>query len=86
VATVKVPNARTPVVYVRITRRFGVNSSVTSVGAAASDRFVRPGIYGSLRDERLPPAIQAATPWSLPCGVNGLLHTARVDAMSPAGA
>jgi hypothetical protein len=47
---------------------------------------VRPGIYGSLRDERLPPAIQAATPWSLPCGVNGLLHTARVDAMSPAGA
>jgi hypothetical protein len=85
VATVKVPSARTPVVYVRITPRFGVNSSVTSVGAAASDRFVRPGIYGSLRDERLP-AIQAATPWSLPCGVNGLLHTARVDAMSPAGA
>jgi hypothetical protein len=71
VANVKVPSARTPVVYVRITPRFGVNSSVTSVGAAASDRFVRPGIHGSLRDERLPPAIQAATPGAFPVASMG---------------
>jgi NADP-dependent aldehyde dehydrogenase len=48
--------------------------SATSVGAAALDRFVRPVSYQSLRDEWLPPALQAANPWSLPRRVNGVLQ------------
>ena len=48
--------------------------SATSVGAAALDRFVRPVTYQSLRDEWLPPALQAANPWSLSRRVNGLLQ------------
>jgi len=43
----------------RIARKFGVVHSATSVGAAASDRFVQLVTYRSLRDERLPPALQA---------------------------
>jgi NADP-dependent aldehyde dehydrogenase len=50
--------------------------SATSVGAAALDRFVRPVAYQSLRDEWLPPALQAANPWGLPRRVNGLLQPA----------
>ncbi len=48
--------------------------SATSVGAAALDRFVRPVTYQSLRDEWLPPALQAANPWGLPRRVNGMLQ------------
>ena len=48
--------------------------SATSVGAAALDRFVRPVTYQSLSDEWLPPALQAANPWSLPRRVNGVLR------------
>ena len=48
--------------------------SATSVGAAALDRFVRPVTYQSLRDEWLPPALQAANPWGLPRRVNGVLQ------------
>ena len=40
----------------------------TSVGAAALDRFVRPVTYQSLRDEWMPPPLQAANPWRLPVG------------------
>jgi hypothetical protein len=39
---------------------FGIDSSATSLSAAALDRFVRPVTYQSLSDERL--ALQAATP------------------------
>jgi len=49
-------------------------SWVTSVGAAALDRFVRPVTYQSLRDEWLPPALQAANPWNLSRRVNGVLQ------------
>jgi NADP-dependent aldehyde dehydrogenase len=48
--------------------------SATSVGAAALDRFVRPVTYQSLRDEWLPPTLQAANPWGLPRRVNGVLQ------------
>ena len=48
--------------------------SATSVGAAALDRFVRPVTYQSLRDEWLPPALQAANPWRLSRRVNGVLQ------------
>ncbi len=48
--------------------------SATSVGAAALDRFVRPVTYQSLRDEWLPPALQAANPWGLSRRVNGVLQ------------
>jgi len=50
----------------RIARKFGVVHSATSVGAAASDRFVQLVTYRSLRDERLPPALQAATLGAFP--------------------
>jgi NADP-dependent aldehyde dehydrogenase len=49
-------------------------SWATSVGAAALDRFVRPVTYQSLRDEWLPPALQAANPWNLSRRVNGVLQ------------
>jgi NADP-dependent aldehyde dehydrogenase len=49
-------------------------SWATSVGAAALDRFVRPVAYQSLRDEWLPPALQAANPWNLSRRVNGVLQ------------
>jgi NADP-dependent aldehyde dehydrogenase len=49
-------------------------SWATSVGAAALDRFVRPVTYQSLRDEWLPPALQAANPWNLSRRVNGELQ------------
>jgi NADP-dependent aldehyde dehydrogenase len=48
--------------------------SATSVGAGALDRFVRPVTYQSLRDEWLPPALQAANPWNLSRRVNGVLQ------------
>jgi hypothetical protein len=48
--------------------------SATLVGAAALDRFVRPVTYQSLSDEWLPPAPQAANPWSLSRRVNGVLQ------------
>ena len=48
--------------------------STTSVGAAALNRFVRPVTYQSLRDEWLPPALQAANPWSLTRRVDGVLR------------
>jgi hypothetical protein len=48
---------------------FGIDSSATSLSAAALDRFVRPVTYQSLRDERL--ALQAATPGAFRA-VNGL--------------
>ena len=48
--------------------------SATSVGAAALDRFVRPVTYQSLKDEWLPPALQAANPWRIPRRVNGALQ------------
>jgi NADP-dependent aldehyde dehydrogenase len=48
--------------------------SATSVGAGALDRFVRPVTYQSLRDEWLPPALQAANPWNLSRRVNGALQ------------
>jgi NADP-dependent aldehyde dehydrogenase len=48
--------------------------SATSVGAAALDRFVRPVTYQSLRDEWLPPALQAANPWGIPRRVNAVLQ------------
>jgi hypothetical protein len=41
---------------------FGIDSSATSLSAAALDRFVRPVTYQSLRDERLALALQAAIP------------------------
>ena len=55
--------------------------SATSVGAAALDRFVRPVTYQSLRDEWLPPALQAANPWAFPSG-RRRASTAWGDAMS----
>jgi NADP-dependent aldehyde dehydrogenase len=48
--------------------------SATSLAAAALDRFVRPVTYQSLSDEWLPPALQAANPWSLSRRVNGVLQ------------
>jgi NADP-dependent aldehyde dehydrogenase len=48
----------------------------TSVGAAALDRFVRPVTYQSLRDEWLPPPLQATNPWRLPRRVNGVVQPA----------
>jgi NADP-dependent aldehyde dehydrogenase len=48
--------------------------SATSVGAAALDRFVRPVTYQSLRDEWVPPALQAANPWGIPRRVNAVLQ------------
>ena len=48
--------------------------SATSVGAAALERFVRPVTHQSLREEWLPPALQAANPWNLPRRVNGVLQ------------
>jgi NADP-dependent aldehyde dehydrogenase len=48
--------------------------SATSVGAAALYRFVRPITYQSLRDDWLPPALQAANPWDLPRRVDGVLQ------------
>jgi NADP-dependent aldehyde dehydrogenase len=48
--------------------------SATSVGAAALDRFVRPVTYQSLRDNWLPPALQAENPWRLCRRVNGVLQ------------
>jgi hypothetical protein len=47
----------------------GIDSSATSLSAAALDRFVRPVTYQSLRDERL--TLQAATPGAFR-RVNGL--------------
>jgi len=52
----------------------------TSVGAAALDRFVRPVTYQSLRDEWLPPPLQAANPWRLPRRVDGVLQPVRATA------
>lgn len=46
--------------------------SATSVGAAALQRFVRPVAYQSVPDDALPPAVQAANPWSLPRRVDGV--------------
>src|SRR4051794_9084871 len=56
-----------------------IDSSATSLSAAALVRFVRPVTYQSLRDERL--ALQAATPGAFR-RVNGLPQH-RVDAMNP---
>ena len=50
---------------------FGIDSSATSLSAAALDRFVRPVTYQSLRDERLALALQAATPGAFR-RINGL--------------
>lgn len=52
------------------------NSSATSVGAAAIDRWLRPVTFQSVPDSLLPPALQDANPLSLPRRVDGVL---RVD-------
>jgi hypothetical protein len=53
------------------TQDFGIDSSATSLSAAALDQFVRPVTYQSLRDERLALALQAATPGAFR-RINGL--------------
>ena len=61
---------------------FGIDSSATSLSAAALDRFVRPVTYQSLRDERLALQAEPLEPSVASMGC----RNARVDAMSPAGA
>ncbi len=48
----------------------------TSVGTLAMMRFLRPVCYQDLPDALLPPALQAANPWSLPRRVNGVREAA----------
>src|SRR5690625_646795 len=43
----------------------------TSVGTAATRRFVRPVAYQGLPDERLPAALQEANPWGIARRVDG---------------
>ena len=49
---------------------------VTSIGAAALDRFVRPIAYQAAADEWLPEAGRSANPWNVTRRVNGVLHQA----------
>jgi NADP-dependent aldehyde dehydrogenase len=43
----------------------------TSVGTLAMMRFLRPVCYQDIPDDLLPPALQAANPWTLPRRVEG---------------
>jgi len=46
--------------------------SVTSVGAAALDRFTRPVAFQSIPDAALPPPLRADNPWAVPRRVDGV--------------
>jgi NADP-dependent aldehyde dehydrogenase len=47
---------------------------VTSVGAAALGRFVRPVAFQGVPDALLPTALAPDNPWRLPRRVDGVLH------------
>lgn len=49
------------------------NSSATSVGAGALNRFVRPVAFQSVPDAWLPSALQDRNPWRVPRRVDGAL-------------
>ncbi len=49
------------------------NPQVTSVGAAALGRFVRPVAFQGVPDALLPPALAPDNPWRLPRRVDGVL-------------
>jgi NADP-dependent aldehyde dehydrogenase len=48
----------------------------TSVGTAASDRFLRPVTYQDAPNDVLPPPLQEDNPWRLPRRVDGVLQQA----------
>jgi hypothetical protein len=62
---------------------FGIDSSATSLSAAALDRFVRPVTYQSLRDERL--TLQAATGCSSPSLSRRISSWPPLEDVVPAG-
>ncbi|HWU31626.1 MAG TPA: aldehyde dehydrogenase family protein [Marmoricola sp.] len=51
--------------------------AVTSVGAAALGRFVRPIAFQNVPDHWLPEAVQDRNPWSIPRRVDGVLELGR---------
>jgi NADP-dependent aldehyde dehydrogenase len=59
------------------------NSAATSIGAAALDRFVRPIVFQSMRDEWLLPEASADNPWNLPRRVNGTIESAHATSPEP---
>ncbi len=52
------------------------NPGVTSIGAAALNRFVRPVAFQDVPDEWLPPEAQQTNPYNVPRRVNGILTPA----------
>ncbi|MDT0168113.1 hypothetical protein [Pseudarthrobacter sp. BRE9] len=47
-------------------------ASTTSVGTAASGRFMRPVAYDSFTPEQLPPALLDYNPWNITRRVDGI--------------